>query len=96
MKIQVVVHEAEEGGCWAEVPPLKVAPHKAKPSRNYCKTFTRQSKAVCLLPSNRRNPRTTIALSRLPSEAIRVRQLAKKRELTVPQIDALGSCLGYE
>ncbi len=31
MKIKVVVHEAEEGGVWAEVPPFQAAPPKAKP-----------------------------------------------------------------
>jgi predicted RNase H-like HicB family nuclease len=32
MKIKVVVHDAEEGGFWAEVPaPFRVAPRKARP-----------------------------------------------------------------
>jgi predicted RNase H-like HicB family nuclease len=31
MKIKAVVHEAEEGGFWAEVPPFPAAPLRAKP-----------------------------------------------------------------
>ena len=31
MKLKVVIHEAEEGGYWAEVPSIAVVPHKVTP-----------------------------------------------------------------
>jgi len=44
--IVCIIHEAEEGGFWAEVPAIPGAQRKAKPLRNYCKTCTKQSKAA--------------------------------------------------
>jgi predicted RNase H-like HicB family nuclease len=34
MKIKVILHEAEEGGYWAEVPTFLVVQHKLRPLRN--------------------------------------------------------------
>ena len=34
MKVQVVIHEAEEGGFWAEVPRLAASP-RATPAMSY-------------------------------------------------------------
>ena len=35
MKLKVVVHEAKEGGFWAEVPSIPVARHRVIASMNY-------------------------------------------------------------
>ena len=34
MKIKVIVHEAEEGGYWAEVPPFPVVPLRERLLKN--------------------------------------------------------------
>jgi hypothetical protein len=48
MKFKVIVHEAEEGGYWAEVPSIKgcAVLLKAKLLRNCCKIFTKRLKVV--------------------------------------------------
>jgi hypothetical protein len=55
MKIKIVVHEAEEGGFWAEVPPFLAAPPRATAWKSSCRTFKRQLKDVYPLKSLRRS-----------------------------------------
>ncbi len=42
MKIKVVVHKAEEGGYWAEVPPYPVAPPRGILLKNCSRICTRR------------------------------------------------------
>ena len=46
MKIKVVVHEAEEGGFWAEVPGHSAAPARAKRWTSFSPISTRPSRAL--------------------------------------------------
>lgn len=53
MKIKVIVHEAEEGGFWAEVPAIPGCATQAKPLKNFYKTFMKRSQAVCVKSSQK-------------------------------------------
>src|SRR5688572_31546735 len=47
MKIKVIVHQAEEGGYWAEVPAIPGAQPREKRLKICFKTSMKLSKAVC-------------------------------------------------
>ena len=42
MKIKVIIHQAEEGGYWAEVPAFQVALPKEIAGKNLLKTYMKQ------------------------------------------------------
>jgi hypothetical protein len=46
MKIKVVVHEAEEGGFWAEVPAIPGCATEGETMDSSCAICTKQSKAA--------------------------------------------------
>jgi len=48
MKLKVIVHEAEEGGYWAEVSSIRAVPLKVRHLMNCSETSTRRSKVACL------------------------------------------------
>jgi predicted RNase H-like HicB family nuclease len=53
MKIKVVVHEAEEGGFWAEVPTIPGCATEGETMNELLRTCVRRSKAVFRLISPR-------------------------------------------
>jgi len=56
MKIKVVVHEAEEGGYWAEVPSIPGCATQGDTFEELLKTYMRRSKAVWRLMSAHPQP----------------------------------------
>jgi hypothetical protein len=46
MKLKIVVHEAEEGGFWAEVPEIPGCATQEKPSKNFSEICRRLSRAA--------------------------------------------------
>ncbi len=48
MKLKVVVHEAEEGGFWAEVTSIPGCATQAKHLKNCSRIFTRLLRVACL------------------------------------------------
>ncbi len=46
MKLKVIIHEAEEGGFWAEVPSIPGCMTQGEPIRSWLKTCTMQLKDV--------------------------------------------------
>ena len=52
MKIKVVIHEVEEGEFWAGVPAISGCA-KGKPWNGFCRIYTKRSKAVCQLFTNK-------------------------------------------
>jgi hypothetical protein len=58
MKIKVIVHEADEGGFWAEVPAIPGCATQARRWMSFC--------ATCMRPSRVAFPWT----SRRPSQAV--------------------------
>lgn len=47
MKIKVVVHDAEEGGFWAEVPAIPGCATQGETMTSFCAICMRRSKAAC-------------------------------------------------